>query len=114
MQTIRHILFPVDFSDRSMAAQPLVAAWGRRFKAKVTLLHTVQIPISAYGGPDVFPVIVDVPAMEAAAMKRLERCDIPGAEKVVKTGDPSYEIVQYAETNPVDLIMFPTHGSGTF
>jgi nucleotide-binding universal stress UspA family protein len=114
MQTFRHILFPVDFSDRSEAARPLVAAWAKRFQAKVTLLHAVQIPISAYGGPDVFPVIVDVPAMEASAMKRLERCDIPGAEKIVKTGDPAYEIVQYAEKNGVDLIMMPTHGYGTF
>jgi nucleotide-binding universal stress UspA family protein len=114
MQTFRHILFPVDFSDRSAAAQPLVTAWARRFNAKVTLLHTLQIPISAYGGPDVFPVIVDVPAMEAGAMKRLERCDIPGAEKIVKTGDPAYEIVHYAESNAVDLIMMPTHGYGTF
>ena len=114
MKTFRHILFPVDFSERSAAAQPLVMAWARRFNAKVTLLHTVQIPISAYGGPDVFPVIVDVPAMEASAMKRLERCDIPEAERIVKTGDPAYEIVQYAETNDVDLIMMPTHGYGTF
>jgi nucleotide-binding universal stress UspA family protein len=114
MQTFRHILFPVDFSDRSEAAQPLVTAWARRFNAKVTLLHTVQIPISAYGGPDVFPVIVDVPAMEASAMKRLERFDVPGAEKIAKTGDPAYEIVQYAEKNGVDLIMMPTHGYGTF
>jgi nucleotide-binding universal stress UspA family protein len=114
MQTFRHILFPVDFSDRSAAAQPLVTAWARRFNAKVTLLHTLQIPISAYGGPDVFPVIVDVPAMEASSMKRLERCDVPGAERIVKTGDPAYEIVKYAEKNAVDLIMMPTHGYGTF
>jgi nucleotide-binding universal stress UspA family protein len=114
MKTFGHILFPVDFSDRSEAARPFVTSWAQRFNAKVTLLHTIQIPISAYGGADGYPLIVDVPGMEAAARQRLDRFDFAGAERIVKVGDPAYEITQYAAKNNVDLIMMPTHGYGPF
>jgi len=114
MNTFGHILFPVDFSTRSRATLPFVAAWARRFNARVTLLHTIHIPISAYGGADGYPLIVDVPGMEAAAAKRLDQVELAGATRVVKMGDPAYEIVQYAGKNDVDLIMMATHGYGTF
>ena len=111
---MKHILFPVDFSDRSQAALPQVREWARILNAKVTLLHTIQIPISAYGGPDGYPIVVDIPAIEAIAKDRLDRFEIPGAEKVQMMGDPAYEITQYAEKNGVDLIMMATHGYGKF
>ena len=114
MEAFRHILFPVDFSSRAEAALPIVTTWARRFQSKVTLLHTIQIPITAYGGPDAYPEILDVPAMEASARERLEKVEFPGAERLVKVGDPAFEIVEFAEKNGVDLIMMPTHGYGTF
>jgi nucleotide-binding universal stress UspA family protein len=116
MKTFSHILFPVDFSERCEAARPVVASWARRFNAKVTLLHTLQIPITSYGGADGYPVIVDVPAMEANFRERLERfeIDITGETRIVTVGDPAFEIVQYAGKNDVDLIMMATHGYGKF
>jgi nucleotide-binding universal stress UspA family protein len=114
MKTFTHILFPVDFSARCQATRSLVESWARRFNAKVTLLHTIQIPISAYGGPDGYPIVVDIPAMEQIANQRLEQFEFPGAARVAKVGDPALEIVQYAEKNAVDLIMMPTHGYGAF
>lgn len=114
MHTFGHILFPVDFSDRCQAARPFVTSWARRFNAKVTLLHTIQIPISAYGGPDGYPLVVDVPGIEAAARYRLDSIEFDPAERIVKVGDPAYEIIQYAAKNGVDLIMMPTHGYGPF
>jgi nucleotide-binding universal stress UspA family protein len=116
MQPFSHILFPVDLSARCTAARPIVESWARRFNAKVTLLHTVQIPISSYGGPDGYPIIIDIPGIEAASKARLERfeIDVPDVTRVVSMGDPAFEIIQYAEENGVDLIMMPTHGYGTF
>jgi nucleotide-binding universal stress UspA family protein len=114
MAAFRHILFPVDFSSRAEAALPIVVAWAQRCQSKVTLLHTIHIPITAYGGPDAYPVIIDTQAMEASARERLERVEFPGAERLVKMGDPAFEIVEYAKKNAVDLIMMPTHGYGTF
>jgi nucleotide-binding universal stress UspA family protein len=116
MRTFNHILFPIDFSDRSEAARPVVECWARRFHSKVTLFHTIQIPISSYGGADGYPIIVDVPEIEATAKARLDQVatDVPCAQRIVKTGDPAFEIVQYAGKNDVDLIMMPTHGYGKF
>ncbi len=116
MQTLGHILFPVDFSDRCQASKGLVSSWVRRFNAKLTLLHTVQIPISAYGGPDGYPIIIDIPGIEASAKDRLGRFEIgiSGVERIVKVGDPAFETVDFAEKNGVDLIMMPTHGYGPF
>ncbi|HVO98670.1 MAG TPA: universal stress protein [Bryobacteraceae bacterium] len=114
MKTFRHILFPVDFSDRSEAARSQVMSWAQRFQAHVTLIHTIQIPLSAYGGPDGYPIIVDVPAIEAAAKERLDRVEFPGADRVVTMGDPAYEVSQFAEKHGVDLIMMATHGYGKF
>jgi len=116
MQTFSHILFPVDLSARCAAARPVVESWARRFNAKVTLLHTVQIPITSYGGADGYPIVIDFPAIEATAKLRLERfeIDLPDVARVVSVGDPAFEIVQYAEENGVDLIMMLTHGYGKF
>jgi nucleotide-binding universal stress UspA family protein len=114
--TFTHILFPVDLSARCEAARPVVAAWARQFDAKVTLLHTIQIPISSYGGPDGYPIVIDIPGIEAHAQARLDRfeIDIPDAKRVVSIGDPAFETIHYAGKNGVDLIMMPTHGYGTF
>ena len=37
MLAVKHILFPLDFSDRACAAVPFVEAMAGRFGAKVTL-----------------------------------------------------------------------------
>jgi hypothetical protein len=44
MLAIRHILFPIDFSDRCCGAAPFVQALATRFGAKVTLI-SVAAPI---------------------------------------------------------------------
>jgi len=116
MKPFSHILFPLDFSARCTAARPIVESWARRYNAKVTLFHTVQIPISSYGGPDGYPIVVDIPGIEAATKARLDRfeIDVPAVTRVVSMGDPAFEIIEYAEENGVDLIMMPTHGYGKF
>ncbi len=114
--TFRHILFPVDLSPRCEAARPTVAAWARKFGAKVSLLHTIHIPISSYGGPDGYPIIIDIPKIEAYAKERLDRfaIDVPDVTRIVTDGDPAFEVAEYARENGVDLIMMPTHGYGPF
>jgi nucleotide-binding universal stress UspA family protein len=116
MKNIRHILFPVDLSARCEAARPVVESWARRFNAKVTLLHIVQIPITSYGGADGYPVIVDIPGIMGNAKKRLDgfSFEIPAVERLVTVGDPAFEVVKFAGENSIDLIMMPTHGYGTF
>lgn len=114
MKTFRHILFPVDFSEHSEAVRRQVMSWAKRFQARVTLLHTIQIPVAAYGGPEGYPILVDVPAIEEAAKDRLDRVEFPGADRVIAMGDPAFEIVDFAEKQGVDLIMMATRGYGKF
>jgi len=111
-----HILFPVDFSDRSRALCPYVKTWIAQFKAKLTLINVVGVPIETFGGVDrSFPVVFDYPALEPAVRQRLsEFIDVPGAEVVVEMGDAAINIATYAKEHGVDLIMMPTHGYGKF
>ena len=72
MLTIKHILFPVDFSERCGAIRPFVRAAAKRFDAKLTLLHAVPYPITLSGGFEAppYPVIPDItPALNAAKAK---------------------------------------------
>ena len=94
MAAFQHILFPVDFSDRSKALCPLVKAMAAQFKAKLTLMNVVGMPIDTFGGVDrSFPVVFDFPALEPVIKERLSAyIDVAGAEIVVAMGDPASEI----------------------
>jgi nucleotide-binding universal stress UspA family protein len=51
MSEIREILFPIDFSERSIAAVPHVRSWATRFSAEVAALHVVD-PEHYFTRPD--------------------------------------------------------------
>jgi nucleotide-binding universal stress UspA family protein len=114
MATFRHILFPVDFSDRSKALCPYVTALVDQFRAKLTLLNVIGIPLD--GGVDrSFPVMFDFPAMEPIVKERLRGyMNVSGAEIEVELGDAATSIADCAREHGVDLIMMPTHGYGKF
>jgi nucleotide-binding universal stress UspA family protein len=116
MPVFHHILFPVDFSERSKAVCPYVKSFVEHFHAKLTLLNVVQIPPGMPGGIDPsYPVMFDFPALEPQVLEVLkEYCDVPAVERVVKMGDPAIDIADYAVAHNVDLIMLPTHGYGKF
>jgi len=119
MQDFHHILFPVDFSERCHAVRPFVNQMVRQFGAKLTLMHSIQIPTGWYGGFEgSYPVMFDVPAMEEAARQRLgaffDGSPSGKLAEVVNHGDPAASITIYAEQNDVDLIMMATHGYGRF
>jgi hypothetical protein len=44
MPRIKHILFPVDFSERSNGAVPFVVEMARLHDAKVTMIAIAQLP----------------------------------------------------------------------
>jgi nucleotide-binding universal stress UspA family protein len=116
MATFRHILFPVDFSDRSKALCPYVTALVDQFHAKLTLLNVVGMPVDAVGGVDrSFPVVFDFPAIEPIIKERLAGyMNVPEAKIEVELGDAATMIADYAREHGVDLIMMPTHGYGKF
>ncbi len=119
MSGFGHILLPVDFSDRCDSIRPLVKTLAEQCASRLTLLHVIQIPAGWYGGIDgaSYPVLFDLPQMEAAAEKELDAFfgpDGPVAKAVVLVGDPAVEITKFAVANQVDLIMMATHGYGKF
>ena len=105
--------------ERCKAVRPFVKRMAQQFDAKLTLMHSIQIPTGWYGGFEgAYPIMFDVPAMEQEARQRLDGFfDWPERSKLataVDHGDPAAYITTYAEQNNVDLIMMATHGYGKF
>jgi len=117
MTRFKRILFPVDFSERCRLVRPFVEAMARAFDSELTLMHVIPMSSSVYAGFETaYEITVDYDAMKRDAAIMLEEfLDTPRPPStVVRVGDPATEIVNYAESNRVDLVMMPTHGYGPF
>jgi nucleotide-binding universal stress UspA family protein len=117
MLAIKHILFPIDFSDRCCGAAPFVEALATRFGAKVTLI-SVAAPYWYPVDPGV-PVMVDIDEVQAQLQERLDQAltrefQSLDVRRVVEIGEPAEAITTFAHKEDVDLIMMPTHGYGPF
>jgi nucleotide-binding universal stress UspA family protein len=119
MQQIKHILFPIDFSDRCCNVVPFVESMARRYSAKITLLSVVQPFYYAAMGDPGAAVVVDLEELVQDLKTRLDGSLIQEfagltVERVAMLGDPAQVITAFAHTQGVDLIMMPTHGYGPF
>jgi nucleotide-binding universal stress UspA family protein len=117
MVSLKHILFPTDFSERCYATAPFVEAMARRFGAKITLMSAAQ-PYWFVGEPAA-PTPSEEPVSKADVEARLERAfakQFAGlqVERVAELGEPAEMITKFAHSGNVDLIMMPTHGYGRF
>lgn len=111
---VRNILVPTDFSDASLEALRHAKELALTYGAQITLLHAVEEVVypSAYGvepanlpGPQVIDRVED-------SLADLARTEI-GYEHVVVQANVGYApstILDYAETNEVDLVVIATHG----
>jgi len=119
MLTIKHILFPVDFSERTCGAVPFVEAMASRFGARVTMMG-VAPPVPFGGMVDPSGVfMMDPDELKEDLQGRLNRTytkEFSGlsVQRIAEVGDPAELITQYAHSEGVDLIMMPTHGYGQF
>jgi nucleotide-binding universal stress UspA family protein len=119
MLNFQHILFPIDFSNRSCAAVPFVDSFARRFASKVTLMSVAQpFWYTGMGDPG-GPVVIDTGEVLRELETRLSGTLVKEfahlkVERIAELGDPAQVIVQYARGADVDLIMMPTHGYGPF
>ena len=116
MPNIKHIVFPVDFSDRSKSVVPFVAEMARQNNAKVTLIAVAQ---PHYESGLAGALIIN-PALILSDLKSELDCaflsDFAGlkVERVAILGDPGRAITDFVNANKVDLVMMPTHGYGPF
>ncbi len=105
------ILCPTDFSEFSEAALAQATALARDANATLLIVH-VKEPPDLYVDTGLGGYPVDV--READMLKELTEVkptdpDVGYAQKLL-TGDTAGEIVQFVETEDVDMIVMGTHG----
>jgi len=116
MPNIKHIVFPVDFSDRCNGAAPFVAEMARRNDARITLIAVAHLNYA--GGFEGAPMI-DPQLILDGTKSQLDEIfagDFAGlkVDRMAILGDPARAIVEFVAANKVDLVMMPTHGYGPF
>jgi nucleotide-binding universal stress UspA family protein len=107
------ILFPTDFSHTGDAALEMASSLARDLRATLFIVH-VEEPPTAYGGGNMYYGALD-PGIDE--LKRMLH-DIKPADQQVPcehhliAGHPAGTIVQFADSQDVDLIVMGTHGRG--
>jgi nucleotide-binding universal stress UspA family protein len=114
---LKRILLPTDFSTLSATATEYACALATRFDAELHLLHTLEVHLAS---TPLFAMGLALPQYlqesRAAAEKALAGVLDPqwaAGRKVVRAvveGSPKVEIVRYARTQAIDLIVLATHG----
>ena len=113
-QAIRRILVPVDFSEASEIAVQHAKEIAQTYGAEIDLLHVVEEVVypSAYGVEPPYVPSQDVVARVEKALGSMAREDI-GYEHVqvsARIGYAPLTILDYVESNDIDLIVLATHG----
>jgi len=119
MLAIKHILFPVDFSERCCGAVPFVRAMAQRFGARITLLSTVSPFWQTGAGDPSANLLVDLDEIKRDLEARLRTSlvdEFAGlkVDRMAEIADPAEAITRCARSQGADLIMMPTHGYGPF
>jgi len=116
MSRIQHIVFPVDFSDRSNGVAPFVAAMAGKHDARVTLLAVAHPNYAGglAGAPVIDPQMVLDGVTSQLQDAYVEEFAGLRVDRMAVLGDPARAIVDFVAANRVDLIMMPTHGYGPF
>lgn len=112
-----HILFPIDFSERSRALNKQVEWLAARFGSHVTLLHIFEIPASWYAASEATYVNMKcLDELKESARQRLKDYAIKVPENRVErafgAGDAAQEIVNWLNEHEVDLTVMGSHGYG--
>ncbi|HVW07429.1 MAG TPA: universal stress protein [Bryobacteraceae bacterium] len=116
MTLFRNILFPVDFSDHSVAMRHDVEFMARTFAAKLTLLHALPPPRGVELLGEGTPAPPEARREAAAHLSEFAASmSLPIAiQTMIVDGDAAGNIVEFAKRHAVDLVMMPTRGFGAF
>ena len=111
----RTILVPVDFSEPAREALDYAVAFASQFRARLVVLHVVEIPYvgSGLGEIELPPVDTEIRGSVTDHLAKIvaehvshgarHRDDFGG-------GQPWYEITKASRESDVDLIIIGTHG----
>jgi nucleotide-binding universal stress UspA family protein len=111
MLTIKTILHPSDFSERSVFAFRLACSLAHSYGARLIVLHVAEPPIAAAGeGALILLPDVDLVAIRKRLQQLLpEDPDITIEHQLVE-GEAGREILAAAERSKCDVIVMGTHG----
>src|ERR1700751_5859676 len=112
---IEKILFPVDFSPACVGMVAYIKRAAALFNSRVTLLHVSDL--ASHNGFELYLRTIQEIAEEHWSLSKqkldsfLEH-EFPASdcERVLRSGDPSDEIVELAHSGEFNLIVMPTHG----
>jgi nucleotide-binding universal stress UspA family protein len=121
MFSLRRILVPIDFSERSQTAARYAETLARRFNAQLILLHVLPPPHYEFTALEAGGAVLDdlFAARLQYARKELDSFLVEefaglGVERILAEGDPARQIVETARDEAASVILMPTHGYGTF
>src|SRR3569832_452545 len=105
------ILFPTDFSRTGDAALHFATMLARESNAKLYIVH-VQEPPTVYAGGEFYYGVAEPDANALQAMlenlKPID-ADVEHEHRLLQ-GDPATELVKFAQSEGIDLIVMGTHG----
>lgn len=120
MIKLTRILVATDFSEPSKVAVKYAMALTEAFGASLDVLHVLEEPfVHGWAGEGFIPDLASLRiTLRADASKQLDEM-VPTSDReqyhaqlVTKFGSPFLEIIRYAKTNDVNLIVMGTHGRG--
>lgn len=117
---MKHILYPTDFSELSRCALTYAVYLAQRCEAALHCIHVVDDRYQYWLTFDLATVPAGPPIedLAAAAGKQLAKFldghvpDDVGVETKILRGSPFVEIIGYARSAQIDLIVIGTHGWG--
>lgn len=118
MIRLAKLLVPTDFSEDSEQAARYAVELAKRFQAEIHCIHVVDIPADLLSTSDYYMTgpseqFVDQireeskKNLEAFAKKNLEGV---GVRTAFLEGSPFVEIIRYARSQEIDLVVIATHG----
>lgn len=113
--SLKNILFPTDFSERSAAALPYAAAIARHYDAKIYLAHVVVSEETVSPPAGVSPAPNWKTAQQEMAI--LDRCDLLNGlqyETVVEEGELWDVLSRMTKDREIDFIVLGTSGGGGY
>jgi nucleotide-binding universal stress UspA family protein len=120
MLTLKTVLVPTDFSDASESALRYGKSMAEKFGATLHVVHVMEDLLAHAWAAEVYvssmPQLRD--EIEKESRLRLGALLTDGerkafrAETALLAGNPFLEIIRYAKTHGIDLIVMGTHGRG--
>ena len=112
--SIKHILFPTDFSEPSMHALPYVTGLAAKFGTSVHLCHIVMLNMLAGGAPEGAPYMYEETRRqgeeELAALAASEPLKVLRPKTLLVSGTVEQQLPAMIRENHIDLIVAGTHG----